>query len=157
MDERVAEQYRKLVQQNFPHSGEMENPTMFIDTKAEGVSICGQGAKDFMNIYISVADDVISEVRYLCVCDPTANVLVEALCNLAKGKTLAEAKALTKEQFYEAIGADSGLVRQKVWGTIELLKRVITRYENRDLTKTAAGTQRPAIDPDAEWDEEGDW
>ncbi len=154
MDERVAEKYRKLMQDNFPHSGPMENPTMFIDTKAEGVSICGQGAKDFMNIYMSVSDGVISEVRYLCVCDPTANVLVEALCELAKGKTLEQAKNFSKEEFYEAIGCDNGLVRQKVWGTIELLKRVITRYENRDLLKTSGA---PAAVSESEWEDEGDW
>jgi len=156
MDERVAEQYRKLVQQNFPHSGKLDNPSMFIDTKAEGVSICGQGAHDFMNIYIAASDGLISEVRYLCICDPTANVIVEALCSLAKGKTLGQAKALTKEQFYEIIGTQNALVRQKVWGVIELLNRVITRWDNKDLAKPATEAPRPprpVVQTVAEWEE----
>jgi NifU-like protein involved in Fe-S cluster formation len=158
MDEKIAEQYRKLVQQNFPNSGEMDNPTMFIDTKAEGVSICGQGAKDFMNIYLAVNDGIISDVKYLCICDPTANVVVEGLASLAKGKTLAEAKALTKEQFYEVIGTQNALVRQKVWGTIELLNRIINRWETRDKLKPAVDPAAAAAHPD--WDDptyEPDW
>jgi hypothetical protein len=74
---------------------------------------------------------LIGEIKYLCSCDPTANVVVETLCSLAQGKTLDEARALTKEDFYQAIGSDGGLVRRKVWGTIELLNRVINRYEAR--------------------------
>jgi len=131
MDEIVAERYRQLMQEGFKNTGSFENPTMFIDSKAEGISICGMGGQDYMNIYIKVSDGVISDIKYLCVCDPTANVVVEVLCNLAKGLTLEEAKALQKEQFFEAIGSDGGTVRRKVWGAIELLNRVIKRYEAR--------------------------
>jgi NifU-like protein involved in Fe-S cluster formation len=131
MDEVVTERYRRLMQSGFEHAGSIEDPTMFIDTKAEGVSICGRGETDYMNIYIKVVGGLIGEIKYLCSCDPTANVVVETLCSLAQGKTLDEARALTKEDFYQAIGSDGGLVRRKVWGTIELLNRVINRYEAR--------------------------
>jgi NifU-like protein involved in Fe-S cluster formation len=73
--------------------------------------------------------DVISDIKYLCSCDPTANVVIETLCELVKGKTIKEAKALKKEQFFEAIGSDGGMVRRKVWQAIELLNRVFNRYE----------------------------
>ncbi len=129
MDEVVAERYRALAQAGFPNSGKFDDPTMFIDTKAEGVSICGHGGEDFMNIYIKATDGVISRISYLCVCDPPANVVVETLCNLAKGLTLEQAKKLTKEQFFATIGSDGGTVTRKVWGIIELLNRVINRYE----------------------------
>lgn len=129
MDEAVSAYYRKLMQEGFKNAGEIENPTMFIDSKAEGVSICGQGKTDFMNIYIQVKDRVITDVRYLCSCDPTANVVIEILCNLAKGLTLEKAKDINKDQFYEIIGSSRGPIRQKVWGAIELLNRVIKRYE----------------------------
>jgi len=137
MDEVVAERYRQLFQSGFKHAGKLEDPTMFIDTKAEGISICGHGGEDFMNIYIKVNDGVISQISYLCVCDPPANVVVETLCELAKGLTLEQAKALTKEQFFAAIGSDGGTVTRKVWGIIELLNRVIKRYEMR-LAEAAA-------------------
>ena len=129
MDEVLAARYRALVEAGFRNAGSIDNPTMFIDSKAEGVSICGNAGKDYMNIYLKVTDGVIQDVRYLCSCDPAANVVVETLCDLARGKTIAEAKALTKEQFYKAIGTDAGSVPRKVWGAIELLKRVIARFE----------------------------
>ncbi len=131
MDEVIAEKYRELLETGFQFAGSFKDPTMFIDTKAEGISICGKGEEDFINIYIIVSNNVIDDIKYLCNCDPTANVVVETLCRMAKGKTLKEAKELTKEQFYEAIGSDGGTVRRKVWGTIELLNRVFGRYEAR--------------------------
>ena len=129
MDDVVALRYRELAQLGFPNAGSLDAPTMFIDTKAEGVTICGQGGQDYMNIYIGVSEGRIASIKYLCMCDPAANVVVETLCSLGLGKTLEEAKALTKEQFFEAIGSDGGTVHRKVWGTIELLNRVINRWE----------------------------
>jgi NifU-like protein involved in Fe-S cluster formation len=129
LNEVVAEQYRKLMQEGFKNAGSIDKPTMFIDSKAEGVSICGQGRSDYMNIYIQVKDGTITNISYLCNCDPTANVVIEVLCNLIKGSTIEKAKAIQKEQFFEVIGSDRGPVRQKVWGAIELLNRVIKRFE----------------------------
>ncbi len=129
MDERVSTRYRSLMEAGFPNAGSIESPTIFIDSKAEGVSICGNAGKDYMNIYLKVHGGVISEIKYLCSCDPTANVVVESLCNLAKGKTLSEAKLISKDQFYQDIGADAGSVPRKVWGAIELLNTVIKRHE----------------------------
>ena len=131
MDEVVTEFYRSLLENGFKNAGSFENPTMFIDTKAEGISICGQSGKDYMNIYIIITDNVITDIKYLCSCDPTANVVVEVLCDLVRGKTTEEAKALNKEQFFEAIGSDGGTVRRKTWQAIELLNRVFTRFEAR--------------------------
>jgi NifU-like protein involved in Fe-S cluster formation len=131
MDEVLAARYRQLVDGGFPNAGSIDNPTMFIDSKAEGVSICGNAGTDYMNIYLKVTSGVIQDIKYLCSCDPAANVVVETLCDLATGKTLSEAKALTKDQFYRAIGTDAGSVTRKVWGAIELLNRVINRFEAR--------------------------
>ena len=131
MDEVLAARYRHLVEAGFPNAGSIDNPTMFIDSKAEGVSICGNAGTDYMNIYLKVANGLIQDIKYLCSCDPAANVVVETLCELATGKTLAEAKGLTKDQFYRAIGTDAGSVTRKVWGAIELLNRVINRFEAR--------------------------
>ncbi|MFC1900027.1 hypothetical protein ACFLYN_00370 [Chloroflexota bacterium] len=129
MDEIVTALYRKLMETGFVNAGSFENPTMFIDTKAEGISICGQSGQDYMNIYVMIDDFIISDIKYLCSCDPTANVVIEALCDLVRGKTTTQAKELTKEQFFEAIGSDGGTVRRKVWQAIELLNRVFNRFE----------------------------
>lgn len=129
MNEIIAEKYRRLMQEGFKNAGTIDNPTMFIDAKAEGVSICGQGKNDFMNIYLKTNSDTITEIKYLCSCDPTANVVIENLCDLVSGLTLEKAKALTKEQLYKSIGCEDGIIHRKAWAAIELLNRVIKRYE----------------------------
>ncbi len=139
MDDVLAQRYRNLVETGFKNAGKIENASMLIDSKAEGVSICGNAGTDYMNIYIKISGDRLEDVRYLCSCDPAANVVVETLCDLARGLTIKEAKTLTKEQFYQAIGSDKGSLPRKVWGAIELVKRVIARYE--------AGTTSPIPDP----------
>jgi NifU-like protein involved in Fe-S cluster formation len=130
MDEVIARNYRKLVEEGFKHAGAMESPSVFFDSKAEGVSVCGDGGKDYVNFYLRIEGDVIDDIKYLCSCDPAANVAVEAMCELCEGKTLAEAKAITKEDLYAVIGTGRGLIARKVWGVLELFNLVIKRYES---------------------------
>jgi len=130
MDEIVAEKYKTLMKSGFKNAGSFEDATFFIDSKAEGIHICGKGESDYINVYVRVKDGVIDDIRYLCSCDPTANVVIEALCELARGLTIEQAKAIPREKFYQWIGSEGGGVRRKVWGTIELLNRVFNRTKN---------------------------
>lgn len=131
MDEIVAGKYKELMKTGFKNAGSFENPSFFIDSRAEGIHICGKGESDYVNIYVMVNDDnVIENIKYLCSCDPTANVVVEALCELVGGITIEEARVIPREKFYEWIGSEGGGVRRKVWGTIELLNRVFNRTAN---------------------------
>jgi aerobic-type carbon monoxide dehydrogenase small subunit (CoxS/CutS family) len=69
--------------------------------------------------------DMIEDIKYLCICDPTANVIIEVLCSLVKGKSIAEAQSIREEAFSQSLGtADE-----------EMLKRGLTRY----LEKAAKG------------------
>jgi len=83
-----------------------------------------------MHIYINVRNNIIDDIKYLCTCDPTANVVVEILCSLVKGKTLEETEAMTEESFSQAMGSTGDEFLKKVRGIIELLHRGITRYKN---------------------------
>jgi NifU-like protein involved in Fe-S cluster formation len=130
MDEVIAQNYRRLVEEGFKHAGNMESPSVFFDSKAEGVSVCGDGGKDYVNFYLKIEDDVIDDIKYLCSCDPAANVAVEAMCELCKGKSLRQARAVTKEDLFAAIGTSRGLISRKVWGVLELFNLVIKRYES---------------------------
>jgi NifU-like protein involved in Fe-S cluster formation len=129
MDEVVTRIYRSLLQEGFSHTGSIENPAIFLDTKLEGISLCSQAGRDYMNIYVDIQNGVITEIKYLCFCDPTSNVVVETLCQLAKGKTVEQAKALSQEDFFKVIGSKSELVQKKVVGILELLNRGISRFE----------------------------
>jgi NifU-like protein involved in Fe-S cluster formation len=129
MDEIVVKYYRRLCRKGFEHAGEMENPSIFLDTVGEKIRICSHVSHAYMHIYICVSDGAISDIKYLCTCDPTANVVVEIMCGLVKGKTLEEAWALTEESFVRALGGGGEEYRKKARGIIELLHRGITRYK----------------------------
>jgi len=105
MDEAVIKYYRKLLKSGFEHSGSIENASIFLDNTGEKVLVCGSTG-DFMQLYISVTGDKIDNIKYLCVCDPTANVAVEILCLLMKGNTLDESAAVTEQAFFEILGPD---------------------------------------------------
>jgi NifU-like protein involved in Fe-S cluster formation len=131
MDEVVVKFYRRLCRTGFEHTGEIENPSIFLDTVGEKIRICSHVAHAYLHIYINVRGGIIDDIKYLCTCDPTANVAVELLCSLIKGKTVKEAEAITEEDFSRALGSAGEEFLKKVRGLIELLHRGITRYKNK--------------------------
>jgi len=129
MDETVIKFYRKLLRSGFEYAGSLENPSIFLDSIGEKIFICGHVGRDYMHIYINVRNDHIVEIKYLCSCDPTANVVVEILCSLVKGLSLAEAASLTEEAFIRVLGSTDEEFLKKSRSIIELLKRGINRYQ----------------------------
>lgn len=129
MDAAVIQCYRRLLKEEFPHAGEIKDPTIFVEAIGERMIHCGNTG-NYMQLYLRVADGRIAEIRYLCACEPVANVAVEVLCALVKGKTLDEAAALTEEAFYRFLGCRGDDLRQKVRGLLELLNEGIACYRN---------------------------
>ncbi len=82
-----------------------------------------------MHIYINFEDDKIAAAKYLCTCDPTANVVVEVLCSLLEGKTIAAAAALSEDSFAVALGSRGEDYLKKSRGIIQLLHRGLERYQ----------------------------
>ena len=128
MDELLVKYYRRLCREGFEHAGSLDDPSIFLDTVGEKIRICSHVAHAYIHIYINVSDDVIEDARYLCTCDPTANVVVEIMCSLIKGKTLEEAAALKEASFSRALGGGGEEFLKKTRGSIELLRRGIARY-----------------------------
>jgi NifU-like protein involved in Fe-S cluster formation len=139
MDELVVKFYRRLCREGFQHTGSLENPSIFLDTVGEKIRICSHVSHAYMHIYINVRDGAIEDVKYLCTCDPTANVVVEIMCSLIKGKNLDEVEALTEADFSQALGGGEGEFLKKARGTIELLHRGIKRYRGIGVDKTGQG------------------
>ncbi|MGD0794800.1 MAG: iron-sulfur cluster assembly scaffold protein [Dehalococcoidales bacterium] len=129
MDEQVVKYYRRLCQTGFAHTGSLENPSIFLDTVGEKIRICSHVSHAYMHIYINVRHGTIDDIKYLCTCDPTANVVVEILCALVKGKTIQEAEALTVDSFSQVLGSKGEEFQSKVTGIIELLHRGLARYK----------------------------
>lgn len=128
MDQLVVKFYRRLCREGFAHTGSLDEPDIFLDTIGEKIRICSHVSHAYLHIYIRVRQGVIEDIKYLCTCDPTANVVVELLCSLVKGKTLNEAEALTESSFSGALGGGGEEFLKKSRGIIELLHRGIARY-----------------------------
>jgi NifU-like protein involved in Fe-S cluster formation len=129
MDELVVKYYRLLCKTGFKHAGSIEKPSIFLDTVGEKIRICSHISQAFIHIYIDIRDGSINDIKYLCTCDPTANVVVEILCSLIKGKTIKEAENLNAESFSQALGSQEAEFLKKANGTIELLHRGLARYQ----------------------------
>jgi NifU-like protein involved in Fe-S cluster formation len=132
MDDKVIKYYRRLLKNGFKYAGSIENPSIYLDSIGEKIRICGSSTRNFMHIYINIVDGRIDEVKYLCTCDPTANVVVEILCSLLKGKTVQEAEAITEESFSSALGSRGEDYLKKARGILELLHRGLERYKSGD-------------------------
>lgn len=127
MDEAVIKYYRRLLKEDFPNSGALDNPSIFVEAIGEKLINCGNTG-NYMQLYLQVADYRIAEIKYLCACEPVANVAVEVLCSLVKGKTLDEAAGLTEEPFFQFMGNRDEKLRRKVLGLLELLSEGIAGY-----------------------------
>ena len=129
MDEAVIKYYRKLLRTRFEYAGSIENASIFLDSVGEKVLICGSTG-DFMQLYINVINNRIDDIKYMCQCDPTANVAVEILCALLKGKTLDDAATLKEEAFFQFLGSNGEELQKKAKGLLELLNKGIARYRS---------------------------
>ena len=129
MDEKVIKFYRNLLRTNFEHAGSIENSSIFLDTTNEvnKSGLCGNMG-EFMQLYVKVSNDTIEDIKYNCICDPTANVAVEILCSLIKGKTLDEAADLSEKEFSRYLGTEGPELQKKSRGLLDLLNKGITRF-----------------------------
>jgi NifU-like protein involved in Fe-S cluster formation len=128
MDQGVIKYYRGLLRTGFKHSGTLEDPNLLLDSETEQIVHCGN-IGNYMLLYVQVVDGVIEDIKYTCSCDPPANVAVEILCALTRGKTLEEAKALREEAFTEFLGCESEVLRKRAQGLLELLNKGLARLQ----------------------------
>jgi NifU-like protein involved in Fe-S cluster formation len=128
MDRAVIQFYRQLLKKDFENSGSLENPSIFIEAIGEKMVHCGNTG-NYMQLYLNIADNQIDEIRYVCSCEPAANVAVEVLCTLVKGKTLEEVAGVSEEAFYRIIGSEGDELKIKVRGLLELLNEGLRNYQ----------------------------
>jgi NifU-like protein involved in Fe-S cluster formation len=128
MDEAVIKYYRRMLRGSFEHTGSLDSPTIFLDSIGENIRVCGAIASNYLHLYINVTNGTIDEVKYLCTCDPTANVAVEILCTLLRGRTLEEAKAITEDSFFPILGGPSTELSKRAKSLLELVNRGILRH-----------------------------
>ena len=127
MDEAVITYYRRLLKEDFPNAGALETPFVFVEAVGQKLIDCGNTG-NYMQLFFKVAEDRIADIKYLCSCEPAANVAVETLCSLVKGMSLDEAASLTEDYFYQNLGGCGEEFRKKMRGLLELLKEGIIQY-----------------------------
>ena len=127
MDTILTAYYRDLLKNRFIYFGSLVKPTIFVDSAGEHIFYCGSG-NDFMQLFVNVENDVITNVRYSCFCIPEANVAVEVLCNLIQGKSLDRVVSLKEEDICRAIGSEDEEFRKKAKGILQLLNIGIARF-----------------------------
>lgn len=92
--------YSEIVMEHFANpknTGVIEDP----DGMGEvGNPVCG----DMMTFYIKVKDDVIQDVKFQTFGCVAAIAVSSIVSEMAKGKTLAEARKITKQAVAEALG-----------------------------------------------------
>lgn len=126
MDKAIIQYYRRLLKDGFANAGEIENPTLFLDTVSENVPICGN-MESYMHLFINIENAVITDVKYLCTCDPPANVAVEIFCDLAGGKPVKEVKSFPLSLFFDVLGNPSQELAERVTGLMELVNKGFVR------------------------------
>ncbi len=136
MDEIIIKFYRRLLQEEFPNSGEIQHPSIFIEAVGEKLINCGNTG-NYMQLYIQVNNSQITEIKYLCSCEPVANVAVEILCTLITGKSIEAAKKITEEHFIQLLGSADEKFLRKVRGVLQLLRDALedaSEQQNREMT-----------------------
>ncbi len=129
MDEKIVKKYRALLTQDFPNSGNIDLPSIFVEAVGERLINCGNTG-NYMQLYMLISNNRIVEIKYLCSCEPVANVAVEVMCDLARGKKLEEAVNIPEEAFYMTLGTRDDSLSRKVRGLLELLEEGIEGYLN---------------------------
>ena len=129
MLEAVTKFYRRLLKNGFEYLGSLENASIFLDSITEKIPVCGQVGQDHLHLYINIREGVIEDVKYMCTCDPIANVGIEIMCTLIKGKTLTEAKAITEQDFARFLACDDEEFLERAKDLLRWLNRGIARFE----------------------------
>jgi len=129
MDEAIIKFYRRLLKEDFPNAGELVQPTIFLEAIGGKLINCGNTG-NYMQLYLYVVENRITNIKYLCSCEPVANVAVEVFCTLVKEKTLVEVAGITEELFFQVVETRDEGLGKKARGLLDLLAEGIIRYKN---------------------------
>ncbi len=130
MTEALAVYFHKLMDTGFPYIGTLENPSISLENLGQISPVCGN-SDDYTALYVSVRSNMIDDIKYVCLNDPTTNVALDMLCVLMKGKTLDEAADLTDDAFCQLLGSEDELLRQKASVLLTALNSKILEYRAR--------------------------
>ncbi len=112
------------------HNLEVENAHSFV-SEAFSLHNCG----DVMHVYIKVKDERIAEISFQTMGCISAIATSSMITELAKGKTLEEAKKITNKDVAEALGNLPPIKMHCSNLAANALKKAIENYEKNETTK----------------------
>lgn len=124
----MTSQYTKQLLKHF------QNPKFVKNLKnPDGVGEVGNvSCGDIMHLEIKVGEGKISDIGFKTFGCAAAVASSDVVCEIAKGKTIEEAKKITKEDIVKRLGGMPPIkVHCSVLG-IEALKKAIEDYEGKD-------------------------
>ena len=106
---------------------EVENSHSFVSE-----SFCLHNCGDIMKVFIKVKDGKINKIKFLTFGCVAAIASSDALCDLAKGKTLEKAKKITNKDIIKYLGGEVPAIKVhcSVLGQ-EALRKAIEDYESK--------------------------
>jgi len=126
LEDAIKNLYRKYIKEDFPNSREMENPSVFLEAVRQQMLHCGETGS-YLQLFLKSEERRLTDITYLCSCEPATNVVVEVLCDLVRGMPLEGAENLTEEPFYQIIGSREETIGMTVRGVLALLREGIAR------------------------------
>ena len=121
--------YSKRLMEHF------KNPKYVKDLKnADGIGEVGNiKCGDIMRLKIKVEKNKIKDIGFQTFGCPAAVASSDVVCELAKGKTLTEAKKLTKDNIVKELGGMPAIkIHCSILG-LEALNKAIENYEDRNI------------------------
>lgn len=87
---------------------------------------------DIMRIYLKIKDNKIEDIKFKTYGCMAAIAASDAMCKLAKGKTLEEASKITSKDIVNELGGDLPLIKVhcSVLG-MQALQKAIENYKNK--------------------------
>jgi len=124
--------YKKKIIEYFKnpkHAGKIKNPSGIGE---EGNAKCG----DIMTVYIKVKNNKIEDIKFSTFGCVAAIASSEALCRLAKGKTIDEAMKITDGDIVKELGGEMPPIKYhcSLLGS-KALHKAIEDYKNKQCKK----------------------
>jgi NifU-like protein involved in Fe-S cluster formation len=117
-----------LLKTGFKYAGVIDNPSIFLDYDKTKGALCGKTGNS-LHLYANIQNGTITKIRYVCTCDPTINVVIEALCSIVEGKSITAIRTINEKIIAQLVGSQSKDFLKRVRLISGILKRGITDFE----------------------------
>ncbi len=130
MHEAVIVYYQGLLNTVSEHIGKLGNASIFVKKSLEEIPVFGL-KDDFLNFYIQLDNEHISDIKYYFDGNSTTKVAIEILCRMVKGKTLDEVALIKEDAFPQFLGCRDELLQEKANILLEFLNEGTLSYKTQ--------------------------